>query len=49
MCVCVGGGGENLPRRDLNVTLTFRTELPRDVLHGQKISSPEQALQCQMQ
>lgn len=44
MCVW----GENVHRRDLNVTLTFRIELPLDVQHGQKISSPEQALQCQM-
>lgn len=29
--------------------LTFQRELPQDVQHGQKVSSLEQALQCQMQ
>lgn len=29
--------------------LTFQRELPQDVQHGQKVSSLEQAQQCQMQ
>lgn len=29
--------------------LTFQRELLQDVQHGQKVSSLEQALQCQMQ